>query len=55
MSEEEIINYWKEGFSVEQIIQKHPKRNIINSKDKSDWTVRNRIETVILKYQTKGE
>ena len=51
MSEEEIINYWKEGFSVEQIIKKHPKGNLVSSKDKSDWPIRNRIETVILKYQ----
>ncbi len=49
MSEEDIIKLWKEGFSIDQIVNRHPLKNILG---KNDYVIRNRIEKIILKYQS---
>ena len=54
MSEEEILNLWKQGYSVDQIVKKHPKKKILDKKGMDDWIIRNRIEKVIMEFQ-KGE
>ena len=54
MGEEEIINLWKQGYSVDQIVAKHPKKRMLDKEEVDDWCIRHRIETVILKFQ-KGE
>lgn len=50
MSDEEIIAYWRQGYSVEQITNK----SVMVQKCKNENVTRmvmNKIEKVILKYQ----
>lgn len=54
MSEEEIIKLWKQGYTVEQIVEKHTLGNLFKRRGIDDWIIRHRIETAILKFQ-KGE
>lgn len=49
MSEEEIIKLWKEGYSIDQIVNRHPLKNILGN---DDYAIRHRIEILILKYQS---
>ena len=50
MTDKEIIAYWKEGYTVEQIIAKNP----ISKKLKDDFIVRYRVERVILNFYKEG-
>lgn len=51
MSKEEIINYWKQGYTVEQIVNKS--RLVKDIKDEEvTLRIRERVEKVILEYQS---
>jgi len=54
MSDEEIIKLWKQGWSVERIAHNFPSL-IVGRRKEPSWQMYNRVETVILKYQTKEE
>lgn len=51
MSEEEIIELWKQGYSVEQIVEKHPLGEVFKRKGIDDWIIRHKIEKAVLKFQ----
>ena len=53
MSDEEIIKLWKQGWSVERITHNFP--SVVFGRKEPSWQMYNRVETVILKYQTKEE
>ena len=53
MSDEEIIKLWKQGWSVERIAHNFP--SVVFGGKEPSWQMYNRVETVILKYQTKEE
>lgn len=48
MSDEMIIDYWKKGYSVEQIAHFFP--SVCFEGRKPSWQMINRIETVIENY-----
>ena len=48
-----IINYWKKGYTVEQIASFFPSVRF-GGKEPS-WQMANRVETVIMEYQTGKE
>lgn len=51
MSEKEIIDLWKQGYSVEQITNKS--MTVKKGKDKkATYEIMHRIEKIIFKYQT---
>lgn len=50
MSDEEIIKLWKTGYTVKQIVEKHP----LKKKLKDDWIIWYRVERVIMNYYKKG-
>ena len=52
MSDEDIINYWKKGWSVEKIVHNFP--SVVYGGKKPSWQMWNRVETVILKFQQEG-
>ena len=54
MSEEEIINLWKKGYSVQQILDRNPLAKLLKAQGKDVDFIQNRIEVAILKFQ-KGE
>lgn len=54
MGEKEIIDMWRHGYTVKQILDKHPLAKMLKKEGKDIAIVQNRIETAILKYQ-KGE
>lgn len=49
MTDEEIINYWKKGYSIKQIVQYFP--SVLWGNREPSWQMYNRVETVILEYQ----
>ena len=49
MSDEDIINYYKKGYSVEKITYKFPTIRFKKRK-KPSWQMINRVERVIIKY-----
>lgn len=51
MSNEEIIEYWKQGYTVEQIVNKS--EIVKRCKDENvTLMIRKRVEKVILEYQS---
>lgn len=55
MNEEDIINYWKKGYSVDQITEKSvlvQKNKGKDGKAEARYYVKNLIENAILKYQS---
>lgn len=53
MTDEMIIDYWKEGYTVEQIARLFP--SVIFEGKEPSWQMINRVETVIMEYQTRKE
>lgn len=53
MSEEEILAYWKQGYTVKQIASKSVIVQKCKNKEVTHMVV-NRIEKIILKYQSLG-
>lgn len=52
MTEQEIIEYWKQGYTVDQIVNKNP---IVKNTKRDENVVRliqSKVEKVILKYQS---
>lgn len=49
MTDEQIIEYWKKGYSAEQITHFFP--SVLWEGREPSWQMLNRVETVILKYQ----
>jgi hypothetical protein len=49
MTDEDIINYWKQGRSVDYIAHQFPSVKI-GGREPS-WQMINRVETVILEFQ----
>ena len=54
MSDEDIINFWKKGWSVEKIAKQFPSIKYRKGKTPS-WQMLNRVERVILKFQQEGK
>lgn len=54
MSDEEIINLWKQGWSIEKIANNFPSVKFEKRK-KASWQMYNRVETVVLKFLQNGE
>lgn len=52
MSDEEIIELWKQGWSVDRIAHNFPSLRFREDKEPS-WQMYNRVETVILEYQNE--
>ena len=50
MTDEQIIEYWKKGWSVEKIVKNFP--SVKHGGREPSWQMMNRVETVILKYQS---
>lgn len=50
MSDEKIIELWKQGWSIERIAKNFPSILTGHRKEPS-WQMINRVETVILNYQ----
>ena len=50
MSDEQIIDLWKKGWSIERIAHNFPSIRAGHRKEPS-WQMVNRVETVILKFQ----
>ena len=50
MTDEEIIELWKQGWSVEKIANNFP--SVKYGGRSPSWQMINRVETVILKYQS---
>lgn len=49
MTDEDIIDYWKKGYSIERIVHLFP--SVLWGHREPSWQMYNRVETVILKYQ----
>lgn len=52
MSDEDIIELWKKGWSVDRIAHNFPSIRFREDKEPS-WQMYNRVETVILEYQNE--
>lgn len=52
MSDEDIVELWKKGWSVEKIAHNFPSIKFREDKEPS-WQMYNRVEMVILKYQNE--
>ncbi len=52
MSEEDIISYWKQGYTVRQIVNMNP--IVIKTKNNEDVVklIQNKVEKTILNYQS---
>lgn len=50
MTDEEIIKLWKKGWTVEMIANNFP--SVVFGGKKPSWQMINRVETVILEYQS---
>ncbi len=46
-----IIDYWKEGYTIEQIARFFP--SVIYGGEEPSWQMINRVEMVIMNYQLK--
>lgn len=53
MSDEEIIELWKKGWSIEKIAYNFPSIRFREGKELG-WKIINRVETVMLNYQKNG-
>lgn len=53
MTDEDIINYWKQGRSIEYIVHQFP--SVRFGGREPSWQMYNRVETVILQYQNGEE
>lgn len=51
MSDEMIIDYWKKGYSVEQIVHFFP--SVKYGRKEPSWQMINRVETLILEYNKR--
>lgn len=54
MSDEEIIDLWKKGWSIEKIANNFPSIKYGTNK-KASWQMYNRVEIVVLNFLKKGE
>lgn len=55
MSEEDIINYWKQGYSIDQITNKSTmvqKNKGTDGEEEAKYYVKRIVEETILKYQS---
>ena len=50
MTDEEIIKLWQQGWSIERIANNFP--SVKYGERKPSWQMINRVETVIIKYQS---
>lgn len=51
MSKEEIIRYWKQGYTVEQIVNMHPIVKNTKRNENVVKLVQHKVEKTILEYQ----
>lgn len=54
MSKEEIIRYWKQGYSVEQIVNMNEVVKVTKEDENVVKIIQNKVERTILEFQTKG-